>query len=229
MATRKVKKLKRRLKIKNIIVFLIILILMVNFIYIFLTSPIKNIYIIGNNVISDDVIIDRANISDYPSFILTSGYVIKKRLSSEPYISNVKIKKKWWGKLYVYIEEYRPLCFEVATNKIILSNGDKVDNIYNIDEVPFLMNDVTDIYDSFIKKFSLVDKEALLQISEINYSPVNVDKERFYLSMNDGNYVYVTLTKIKRLNKYSEIKEEMNGKNGIIYLDSGNFIELKDY
>ena len=45
--------------------------------------------------------------------------------------------------------------------------------------------------------------------------------------MNDGNYVYITLTKIKRLNKYGEIKEELQGKNGIVYLDSGNYIEIK--
>ena len=77
------------------------------------------------------------------------------------------------------------------------------------------------------EKFNLVNKDILLQISEINYLPVNVDKERFYLSMNDGNYVYITLTKIKRLNKYGEIKEELQGKNGIVYLDSGNYIEIK--
>ena len=47
--------------------------------------------------------------------------------------------------------------------------------------------------------------------------------------MNDGNYIYITLTKIKRLNKYNEIKEEMNGKKGIIYLDSGNYVEVKDW
>ena len=46
--------------------------------------------------------------------------------------------------------------------------------------------------------------------------------------MDNGNWVYVTLTRIERLNKYNEIVESMNGNYGIIYLDSGNYIELKD-
>ena len=46
--------------------------------------------------------------------------------------------------------------------------------------------------------------------------------------MNDGNLVYITLTKINKLNKYNQIKDKMNNQTGIIYLDSGDYIELKD-
>ena len=46
--------------------------------------------------------------------------------------------------------------------------------------------------------------------------------------MNDSNIVYITLTKIDKLNKYNKIKDKMNDKTGIIYLDSGNYVELKD-
>lgn len=228
MAKRKVKKKRRRLKIKNIIIFLITIILIGNLIYIFLTSPIKNIYVIGNNILKDEEIIKESNIESYPSFILTNNIIIKKKLLKNQYIEEVKINKKWWGKIYINIKEYTPICTIKDTNKIILSNGIQIDNTKNIDEIPFLMNDNKENYDNFVKKFSLVNKEVLLQISEINYSPTEVDNNRYYLSMNDGNYVYITLTKIKRLNKYNEIKEEMNGKKGIIYLDSGNYIEVKD-
>ena len=228
MAKRKVKKKRRRLKIKNILIFLIILILIGNFVYVALTSPIKNIYVIGNNILKDEDIIKESNIESYPSFILTSSLMIKKRLLKNEYIENVKITKQWWGKIYIDIEEYTPICIIKDTDKVILSNGKQVNNTKNIDEVPYLINDNQENYDIFIRKFSLIKKEILLQISEISYSPTEVDNNRYYLSMNDGNYVYITLTKIKRLNKYNEIKEEMNGKKGIIYLDSGNYVEVKD-
>ena len=65
------------------------------------------------------------------------------------------------------------------------------------------------------------------EISEIEYSPVNVDEDRFLLYMDDGNFVYVTLTKIEKMNKYNDIKDELMGKRGIIYLDSGDYVELK--
>ena len=45
--------------------------------------------------------------------------------------------------------------------------------------------------------------------------------------MNDGNFVYITLTKIDKMNKYSDIKDELVDKKGIIYLDSGDYVEIK--
>ena len=46
--------------------------------------------------------------------------------------------------------------------------------------------------------------------------------------MNDGNMVYITLTKTESLNKYNDIKKELEGKSGILYLDSGNYFEIKE-
>ena len=46
--------------------------------------------------------------------------------------------------------------------------------------------------------------------------------------MSDGNMVYITLPKAENLNKYNEIKKELEGKKGILYLDSGNYFEIKE-
>ena len=105
MAKRKVKKKRRRLKIKNVLISLIIVILIGNLIYIVLTSPIKNIYVIGNNILTDEEIIKESNIESYPSFILTNNIIIKKKLLKNQYIKDIKINKKWWGKIYIHIEE----------------------------------------------------------------------------------------------------------------------------
>ena len=45
--------------------------------------------------------------------------------------------------------------------------------------------------------------------------------------MNDTNLVYITLTKIDKLNKYNKIKDALGSQTGIIYLDSGDYVELK--
>ena len=68
----------------------------------------------------------------------------------------------------------------------------------------------------------------LLKISEIEYTPNEVDGERFTLTMNDGNLVYITLNKIEKINKYNSIYSNLNGKKGIIYLDFGDYIEIKE-
>ena len=67
-----------------------------------------------------------------------------------------------------------------------------------------------------------------LKISEIEYSPNLYDKERFIFYMNDDNVVYVTLTKLKEFNNYNKIKEQLGTHKGILYLDSGNYFEIKD-
>ena len=83
------------------------------------------------------------------------------------------------------------------------------------------------VYENFVNKMSLVDNSILTKISEITYVPNEVDQERFTFKMNDGNLVYITLSKITKINRYNSIYSEMEGKNGIIYLDSGDYIELK--
>jgi len=85
----------------------------------------------------------------------------------------------------------------------------------------------SDIIKNFSLKLSKLNKNIRRQISEVEYSKTEVDEERFLLYMTDSNYVYITLTKIDKLNKYNSIVEEMDNKKGIIYLDSGDYVEIK--
>lgn len=223
------KKKKRKLKIKNIIIFICLLVLFLFLIYYIFNMPIKNIYIKGNTILSDNDILSISKIDNYPSFLLTSNNEIEKRLKANDYVKDVKVKKKVGNIIVVYLIEYKVLAVDSSDSMIILSNGNKISNNYNIFDVPVITNEINkSIYDNFCKKFNKVNIDILRQISEITYSPVLVDDERFQLYMDDGNLVYITLTKIDKLNKYNSIKAAMGGKKGIIYLDSGDYIELKD-
>lgn len=221
------KKKKRVLKVKNILILVLIILIIISIIYYALIMPIKNIYIDGNNILSDNEIIELSSLSNYPSFLLTKSTDIKNKLKSNPYIENVKIKKKLGNIIELHIKEYTPIC--INANQLILSNGNKLDNTYNLSDIPTLTNEIEDkkIYQKFVKKFTIIDKNILRQISEIEYQPVEVDKERFLLYMNDGNLVYITLTKINTLNKYNQIKDKLENRLGIIYLDSGNYVEIR--
>ena len=223
------KKRKRRvLKIKNILLFLSVLLLISYLAYYILTMPIKNIYISGNNIVSDEEIISLAKLDDYPPFLLTLSSSIKNNILINDYIKEVKIKKKLGNIIEINIIEYKPITLINKTNEIILSNGKKINNNYNLTDIPILVNEIdSKVYDEFIKKFSEVDNDIIRQISQLEYSPVTVDDERFLLYMDDGNTVYITLTKISKLNKYNSIKSKMDRKNGTLYLDSGDYVELK--
>ena len=190
--------------------------------------PIKNIYIKGNNTIIDDEIIENTKLYKYPSFILTKKSHLIKKIKRNPYIKTVDISKKFGRIIEINIKEYSPIAINTE-NKLIMENNRILDNTYNLTDVPLLVNDIsnTEIYDNFINKFSKINTNILRQISQIEYNPVEVDEERFLLYMNDGNIIYITLTKIEKLNRYNQIKDVLEGKKGIIYLDSGNYVELK--
>lgn len=222
----KVKVKKRKLKIKKILVTILLLtIIILSYLYL-KRLPIRNIYIIGNNILSDREIIKMSEIDNYPSFIDTSSRDIKTKLLRNNYIKEVKIIKKFWGKVYIYITENKILA--LYNNRLLLESGEEVENIYNITTMPILTNDISSIKERFVSKFSLVDNDILLKISEMSYVPNEVDNERFALKMNDGNLVYVTLTKINKINKYNSIYSGLDGKKGIIYLDSGDYVEVKE-
>lgn len=222
----KVKRKKRKLKVKRIIICILILILLSLIALYIKDLPIKNIYIIGNNILTDKEVIELSKISNYPPFLTTSSTTIKKKLLKNDYIKDVKVEKKLISKIYIYITEKKPI--GIYNNKVLLEDSTLVDNNHNINTLPIITNDISTIIDKFTNKFSKVDNDILLKISEISYTPNDVDTERFLLKMNDGNQVYITLSKITKINKYNDIYSSMDNKKGIIYLDSGDYIEVKE-
>ena len=83
-------------------------------------------------------------------------------------------------------------------------------------------------YKSFIKKVNKIDEEILNKISDIEYVPNELDKDRFLLYMDDGNMVYLTLTKFNMINYYNDVLSQLEGKKGILYLDNGNHFQIKE-
>ena len=165
----KKRKKRRKLKIKNIMILLLILTTIGICIYYFVTMPIKNIYLKGNNIIPDNIIIEDSNINNYPSFLLTSNYEIEKRLKKNKYIEKVKVSKKIGNIIEIKITEYKPIAIIEKDNKIVLSSGEIVDNKYNIVDSPILTNTVDkNVYNEFINKFSKIENNILRQIIPTN-------------------------------------------------------------
>lgn len=222
----KVKVKKKKLKIKTLIITIIIIITAVLVGIDILSLPVKNIYISGNTILSDKTIIDLADLEEYPPYINTYFTKIKAKLLKNEYIKNVTIKRSITRKIHIEIEEYNPIC--IYKDKLVLSSTETVDNTYDINYVPYVINNIDEIYDTFVKKFNTIEKNILLKISHIEYVPNEVDKERFLLYMTDSNYVYITLSKIDKINKYNSIVQKLENQKGIIYLDSGDYVEIKD-
>ena len=108
----------------------------------------------------------------------------------------------------------------------------KINIDYHLDDVlsvPTLINYIPESNEKkFVNAFKNIDNNIISMISEIEYSKTSYDSDRFLLYMNDGNMVYVTTTKLKSLNKYVDIVKKLENKKGILYLDSGNYFEIKE-
>ncbi|MDD5888620.1 MAG: FtsQ-type POTRA domain-containing protein [bacterium] len=227
------KKIVKKKKLK-LIPFLIVLLILGGLffgVYTLINTKTKNIIVKNTNYLNDDYILELADVLDYPSFYTLNIKKMEKKLESSPYIKKAKIKRKFYNVLLIDISENVPLYIDNSSNKVVFADGIEVtsDMVLDLFRVPRIMNYIpSDKVDDFIKEMGNVKKDILGKISDIEYVPNEYDKDRFLLYMDDGNMVYLTLTKFEMINYYNEVLGQLEEHKGILYLDSGNHFEIKE-
>ena len=220
------KRVKRKIKIGNLVRFLVILIIIFSSIYLVLNSNIKNIIITGTKYLSDEEVLKESKLNDYPSFFLTLDLSIKNNLKKNNLIKEVKVKRKIFNEIELNIKEYKIVLS--YKDKYVMENGKMIDYKNDL-RVPKLINNVDDkILKDLAVSLTDVHEDVLGKISEIEYVPNTYDKGRFLLYMNDSNSVYLTLTKFDKINYYDDVLEQLEGKKGFLYLDSGNHFKIME-
>ena len=229
MAKRVVK--KRKLKVRNFFMALLILSGLSFCVYLLLQVNVKNIIITNTKYLSDDYILELSELKNYPSFFFTTSRSVEKKLKKSKYISSSQLHKKWGFIFELEVNEARPLFYDTNKNKYVLGNESSVveDQINHNFRVPRLLNYVPDKkYKKFIKGMHNIKEDILFKVSDIEYKPNDYDKDRFLLYMDDGNAVYLTLTKFKMLNHYNDVLKQLENHKGILYLDNGNHFQIKE-
>ena len=221
----KKKRKKRRLKVGRLLLVLIIITSFFFFVYKFVDIPINSIIIKGNDILTDDEIIKQAKLDNYPSYFATVSLVVKKRLEKNPYIKKVKVYKGILN-INIIVKEKKVLYVLKETNeKVTLTNKIKDDRQLC---VPYLDSNLpNETINYFNKQMNKINKNILCQISEIKHDPNEIDKDRYYVYMNDGNSIYLTLNKLDKINKYNTILENVGKQNGTLFLDYGDYFEAK--
>ena len=215
------KKKKKKRKLKK--VFVVILFIFIISLVVFLLSLIKvrGYYVLGNGYVSEETILDTCSLDEDTSYFLTWSFLINKKCKNNSMIKSVKVDHTKTFEIRLLVEEYKVL-FKYD-NYAINELGKKIDS--ENEDAPVLINEVKDkeIYDRFVSKMNKVDDSILSIVSDIKYDPNDVDKERFLFYMNDGNMVYVTLSKINKINSYPSITKTIENRRGVLYLDYGNY------
>ncbi len=222
MAKKKVK--KRKLHKKRFLIFILIVLFILGLFFGLRQIKITNIKVSGNTLYSEWEIIKKAGLSNYPSSLDNLSSEIEKKLEKDPYIKEAHVHKSFLTDVSIEIKENLPLFYYVPIRKTVLADKTEVSADF---PVPTVINYIPDkSYNKFLKSFQNMDYDIVKRISEIKYDPNDVDTERFLLTMNDGNYVYLTLRTFDKINNYLDIVKEFNNKKGILYLDSGEYFKI---
>jgi len=225
---------KKRLNIKRTLVLILFLYIIGYSVYSLLNNPIKHIEITGNNIVSDSEILRVSKLKDYPSMMKYTSNSIEKRIKSIDLINKVKVKK-WFGNIVkIEVEENKILYYYQNTEKVALSNGNIVSNIYdNIYGIPVFTNTIkSELLNKFNKNFSKLDSNIIFEMNEIEYYPKYtetnelVSDDRFKITMNDGNTIIVNSNTVDVINKYNEIYASLGDRKGTINLDSNKLSNL---
>ena len=219
------KRKKRKLKLVRVLFLIIIIGLILYGVSLILDLKVSNVIVKGNTFYSDWEIIKMADLVDYPPTFENPSTVIERRLEDDDYIKSAHVSKRWFTQVVIDVDENMPLFYYLPKEKTILEDKSEVSDNF---PVPTVINYVPDkIYSKFVKVISKTDYDIVKRISEIRYDPNEVDTERFFLVMNDGNYVYLTLQGFDKINDYLDIIKEFDNKKGTLYLDSGEYFEVR--
>src|SRR5574344_1341853 len=199
----KQRKRKKRLRIGRLI-FLLLLLAGIFFAFIKLVKiPIMNVTISGNKIVSDEEIIESAKLDKSPNFLDTFSYMVKKDILKNEYLKDAKVSKGLLS-LKIKVTEKKPLFIEKKNGKVVSKEG-LLKNTYNL-SLPILTTDVPkEEHALFVKAMATINDNVLMKMSEIKYDPNDIDKNRYYVYMNDGNGVYLTVHKFKKINEYDTI------------------------
>lgn len=221
------KKVHRKLNKKALLVIVLTLYLFIMAFYYCFNLPIKSIVIKGNTNTLDEEIIKLGNINSYNKILGLNTKKVKNDIMENKAITSVKIKKQLNGTLLIDVKEQNILFYNLLNKVYVYENDKTSENVSNKLGIPTLINYTpSDIYDNLIKKLNNINIDILKKVSEIEYSPdikneKVIDKNRFLLRMNDGNYIYINLANMDNLNKYEEIYATLDEKQkGILNLDS---------
>lgn len=224
---KKKKVVKRKIKWKTIFKLFLFLVFLSGLYLGIKQIPTRHIVVKGNTILSDFDLISLANYQEYPPLFSKSNSEIKQNMLQNPYLNSVKIRRSLLGQLTLEVDEAKPLFYNRERKKLVLSNQKEIETDA-LNGVPILTNYVPDVlYERLIHSMENISNDIIGLISEIIYEPwkngdVIIDDTRFFLRMNDGNHVYVNLIHFEKLNNYIEIYATLEGKKGILYLDSSS-------
>ncbi|TFE00231.1 cell division protein FtsQ/DivIB [Jeotgalibacillus salarius] len=225
---RRRKKANRRLVgVVLLFVFLIIIVLYFQSPY----SKVQNIHITGNSGISDEQAVQLSGILAGDPYWTLSTDDAEKRLKDNKMIRDAEVKRDLPLNVEVTIEEFEKVALsrEGQLYRAVYENGfvSEPQPVQDIDFSAPVLNGFQqgEAVNDLAAALSDLPGNVLNAISEVHYSPSEVDPNRIILYMNDGFEVHAVIpTLAEKMTHYPSIVSQLDPEvKGVIDLEVGSY------
>lgn len=196
-------------------------------------SHVQTIRVTGNDVYSDQDIIEKANLYSDTNIWKVENEEVEKKISQLPEIKKATVKKQFPSTILIGIEELKRIAYVSVENHFlpVLENGKFLNTNQNTDiplNAPILFGFTEDrMLKEMIKAIEQLPEEVLNSISEVHYDPTDSDEFHIFLYMNDGNEVSATIrTFAEKMVHYPAIVSQLEpNQKGVINLEVGSYFK----
>lgn len=192
-------------------------------------SKISEIVVEGNELVSQDDIIQTAGVLSGDNFFTLRTGQVKQRLAKHPFIESVEVQKSFPGVLKVKIKEYRRVAFQLAadgTKEVLLADGSALPVAGQAANVPMDMPILSGwLPDNPLKAklclaLSQVPAQYLSDISEIRPDPSTAYEDKIKMYTRAQYEIYTTIEylpeRMQYLGFFINELEERGKTSGVI-------------
>lgn len=229
---------------KKLITRLITLILLFSFAIltvVYFISPLSKVDIVsvsGAKEVADQELIDVSQIKSGNSLwniFFERKEISEKVLAELPQVKSMEIAFDGLNDYTINIEEYKTVAYLVEDNKYynILENGKIVNESrkVSIGNPPIFKNfEENKALNLMIDQYQLLTENIQNSISEIEYTPNEVDDYLIKIYMNDGNEVIASIPSFaEKMVYYPDMVKKIGDQKGTINIEVGAYFSPFEY
>lgn len=202
------KRRKRRIRI----LFILFILSVVVCYFVSPISRIQKISIEGNKLVETSIIEQKISCTNKSIRMFVSKKQIKKQVESIDGVKKAKINKSLFNGLTIKITEASPIAYHQSDQvKIVFDTGEVLETTdVNLIKQLQVLSKMTGFDEESLKlfavNFSQIEESVRLQISEIQFEPLETDPERVKLISNDNKISYIRISDmVYQLANYNQI------------------------
>ncbi|WP_227395603.1 cell division protein FtsQ/DivIB [Jeotgalibacillus aurantiacus] len=230
---RRRKRANRRLSAVVLVFVLIILVVL------YFQSPyskIQTIQVSGNDILTDQQILETGEFAAGDSFWTTGTESIEENLLTNELIKSAEVTKDFPRTIMINVEEFQQMAYLRQEQEYtpVYENGflgTKGPSEVIRGSAPLLVGfSDRELVQKLAGSLSELPDEVLNSISEIHHSPTDVDNERIQVFMNDGFEVSAVIpTFADKMVHYGSIVSQLDPNvKGVIDLEVGSYFRAYD-